>query len=575
MLWFTNVDLRLPVRPWRIAADARKVSPISTRRARVAPRRSVASIVVIALVGTTLGVASPGMAQSRRPNSSGSESARPNPGRSARLAAAGAITFSEFPSGTPITSQYRDRGVVFGGDDPYITGDGANPTSPVLSGTPVFQGAIRGTFVVPGSSMPATVSGFSLDVGYINNPGNVAVSYFASNGSPLGQTTADELGIARIAISRPGIAGFMVHAIGEEGYGFAVDNVDFSLEVFEARFVGTGPGQHKVAFTAPSLAGATRYRWSFGDGQTEDGRSVTHTYGTARKVTVRLTVTYPSGPSSSMALDIHTNAAVAFAPRLVFHPDESRMPDSAADFITKSLLKWNRPGCSDKLFARSPSASRLAVGYWSTKRFLSCAATGTAEYRTDQPTRPFSSTVDPDVRQGFYLDGPEGSYSNGELRRAKAYYEKGGRGFRLRYWIFYPYNDFRPLGDFPQQRHEGDWESIEVVLNEQMRISSVIYAQHGCGMTVPVGGFERAAGTHPVVYVAKGSHASYPTTGNQAGPCQVGRDRVATSNRTWDTWAGADLRDVTDESWYGYGGGWGEVGQTTYSTGPAGPPFAQ
>ena len=46
------------------------------------------------------------------------------------------ITFSEFATGTRITDQYIDKGIIFGGDSPFISPDGANPTSPVLAGSP-------------------------------------------------------------------------------------------------------------------------------------------------------------------------------------------------------------------------------------------------------------------------------------------------------------------------------------------------------------------------------------------------------------------------------------------------------
>src|ERR1700728_3225707 len=35
------------------------------------------------------------------------------------------ITFSEFPVGTQITNQYKPLGILFGGDSPFITTDGA------------------------------------------------------------------------------------------------------------------------------------------------------------------------------------------------------------------------------------------------------------------------------------------------------------------------------------------------------------------------------------------------------------------------------------------------------------------
>jgi len=80
----------------------------------------------------------------------------------------------------------------------------------------------------------------------------------------------------------------------------------------------------------------------------------------------------------------------------------------------------------------------------------------------------------------------------------------------LQYWLYYYFNDFH-------DKHESDWEGIQILFEadsagEALRKQplEVAYAQHNGG--------ERAAwdskklelaGTHPVVYVASGSHAAY------------------------------------------------------------------
>jgi len=139
------------------------------------------------------------------------------------------ITFSEFPEGTPIGNQYSGKGIVFGGDSPFITSDGANPTSPVLSGSPLFSGAIVGRFVVPSTSSSATVNSFTLDVGYIDSPGSVAVSAYGLNGGLLRRVFPSQVGIDPVTISTAGIASFRVEAVGYEPAGFAIDNVSFEL----------------------------------------------------------------------------------------------------------------------------------------------------------------------------------------------------------------------------------------------------------------------------------------------------------------------------------------------------------
>lgn len=145
--------------------------------------------------------------------------------------AAGAIGFDDVPVGTTITDQYRARGVVFAGANgspaPFTSPDGANPTSPVLSGSPRFVGAIAGRFVVPGTDRPAQVATFSLDVGYINQPGSVAVTVFDAAGRRLGAVSPDRTGVVRLTAAFPGASRFVVASAGEEPAGFGIDNLSF------------------------------------------------------------------------------------------------------------------------------------------------------------------------------------------------------------------------------------------------------------------------------------------------------------------------------------------------------------
>ena len=141
----------------------------------------------------------------------------------------GTITFSEFPDGSSITDQYQPSGIDFGGDSPFITDDGSNPTSPVLSGTPQFFGTITGTFVTPAGG-PRTVNNFSLDVGYIDTPGSTEVVAYDSDGNTLDTVPIDDTGIVNVSISVPGIASFAVQSVdpsNPDSAGWAIDNVSF------------------------------------------------------------------------------------------------------------------------------------------------------------------------------------------------------------------------------------------------------------------------------------------------------------------------------------------------------------
>jgi hypothetical protein len=106
-----------------------------------------------------------------------------------------------------------------------------------------------------------------------------------------------------------------------------------------------------------------------------------------------------------------------------------------------------------------------------------------------------------------------------EKGRAYTYYyrtvEQAGY-LDLQYWFYYPYNDWAGgYGGFND--HEGDWEGFHVFFeveggNRPIEPPAyVCYLGHHSRMTKPWDHPDvEKVGTHPVVYVAAGSHASYP-----------------------------------------------------------------
>ncbi len=141
------------------------------------------------------------------------------------------ITFSEFPVGTPISTQYASSGVAFSGSSPFITTDSDNPTSPVLSGTPRFFGSITATFVKPNDpSQPAIADNVSFDAGYFNAVGSTTVTYFDVNGATIATVVNTQLAIEHITAPNA-IHGFTIAITGTEPFGFAIDNLAFQVEV--------------------------------------------------------------------------------------------------------------------------------------------------------------------------------------------------------------------------------------------------------------------------------------------------------------------------------------------------------
>ena len=108
--------------------------------------------------------------------------------------------------------------------DTFITADGANPTTPVLSGSPRFNGPIAILF-------SNDQAGVGLDGGFFNAIGGTAITAFDRNGVELGSVKNEALGIEFLGLvtddGSEKIAGLLFSLVGAEPAGFAIDNVRF------------------------------------------------------------------------------------------------------------------------------------------------------------------------------------------------------------------------------------------------------------------------------------------------------------------------------------------------------------
>ena len=121
----------------------------------------------------------------------------------------------------------------------------------------------------------------------------------------------------------------------------------------------------------------------------------------------------------------------------------------------------------------------------------------------------------PDVRKSA-MESYEAS--QGKDRNYTYYYRTVQQAgyLDLQYWFFYAYNDWAGgYGGFND--HEGDWEGFHVFFeldagNRPIEPPAyVCYLGHHSRITKPWTHPDvKKVGTHPVIYVAAGSHASYP-----------------------------------------------------------------
>jgi hypothetical protein len=106
----------------------------------------------------------------------------------------------------------------------FITTDGSNPSSPVLSGSPRFNGPIAVLF-------NQDQVGVGFEAGFFDEARSTGITAFARDGSLLGTVTNNGLGIEFLGLVEGNgdakIAGVFLDLVGPEPSGFAIDNLRF------------------------------------------------------------------------------------------------------------------------------------------------------------------------------------------------------------------------------------------------------------------------------------------------------------------------------------------------------------
>ncbi len=293
-----------------------------------------------------------------------------------------------------------------------------------------------------------------------------------------------------------------------------------------------------------------------------------------------------------------------FAPMVVLHPDETRMPAGARWFLERSALIFAEDqGCPDRKIAvgrilkeqRTPITNWLAIewlgnppAYWRHAHDAHCELRLGRMFYADQHTRPYDGGRPEGLggREGWVLDLDDGARDGKvEPRRvgdrtlieeAPVYVDQrkeevdGEPGLRLTYWLLYGINEPRTADGIEEHLvHEGDWEGVDVLLQRSgtdayVPVSLVL---HGDGerREVPwnkdlLRAKDPSSGkaTRPLLIAAQGSHTMFPGSGRSCEECPI-----------WRTWR--EVAEVRELWWYGFGGAWGDVGPDSLTTGPLGP----
>jgi hypothetical protein len=296
--------------------------------------------------------------------------------------------------------------------------------------------------------------------------------------------------------------------------------------------------------------------------------------------------------------DDQQTLAERYAPRVYFYPGEPWGPITPSRFIQGSKLVWNSPR-ADEVVEPEHEIDENRLG-------ADCeqASSGCYEHNgcdADQVTRPSEQ----DNRasglistRGFAIDPNEmvkQAPVTADNPDVPVYYEfRLGNQSRLRltYW-FFETNSLPHLVVGPARSrvaaHEGDWESIDVVLDKDSHDPQrVLFYAHGkdplsrewpqaCVVDESAPPRDPRAENcnhgpesgHPVVYSAFLDHASYPEP-RRGWPCGFDCSDLTARGPVWDTWTTGVL-GVVDRPWWGFGGAWGAGGGTKGEIGPLGP----
>ncbi|NQW17554.1 MAG: Vps62-related protein [Chloroflexi bacterium] len=257
-----------------------------------------------------------------------------------------------------------------------------------------------------------------------------------------------------------------------------------------------------------------------------------------------------------------------FAPELRFHPKESHFPSSVDWYMERIQLRF------DRRFRRDVPVG--VIGSTSLEMLAHQKCHGASSSGIGQ--EPLFMEIP--------RDGSERTVEAGEVESARIYVHVRSSidapdMFDIQYWFFYPRNGW----DDRHHKHDGDWEhiTVRVANTEAAESSAIYYAAHspGHGRWVPFDEVPISTAELPIVYSARGSHASYTNAAafKRGGLRPI--DHTGEGGRVWNTlghteFVAINCQPLVNHDWLTYLGRWGESGKwylpwPTY--GPIGPAF--
>ena len=284
-------------------------------------------------------------------------------------------------------------------------------------------------------------------------------------------------------------------------------------------------------------------------------------------------------------------AAVNAADTALAPPVDPAAQKLAERYVPIAMLREQRdPPCNTKEEQYQPTSVHLVLG----NPTVALTREEPGGRLVEVKRAPTAADV-AGLRDGYYLDY-EGKVLGDTCVYARAFRQllKEGKapaityahvarepnhdGFALQFWFYWYFNQFNDL-------HEGDWEGMQITFESNTTAgaleeepSEIILFQHAGGERAEWdSGKVQKDGTHPVVYPAAGSHATFYDSAvyveNGQNGSGVGCDNTSEPLRELPL-APVLLPETAPEAgafqWLSYRGRWGER-EKGFNNGPQGP----
>jgi hypothetical protein len=235
---------------------------------------------------------------------------------------------------------------------------------------------------------------------------------------------------------------------------------------------------------------------------------------------------------------------LAHAPRLILHPLEPCAPsDPGAFFADRDVHHVEKTGLfktrtNDITLGQAADlvAGKFSAGADEGRLYL---AEGAAPPGDDPPGPGHVDVAPPLICETTALPGGDSAVT---------------------YWFFHADDSAFGRRRFKFSAHQGDWERLVLRFGPTFEPKYAAYHQHEsydklAWADIPK--VERGS-SHPVVYSARGSHASYAKPGRQKRPWDMcAQQNPQPGQRALDLWVAGEVVHCEAQAWYRLGVRWG------------------